>query len=146
MYKRHWVSVCICFLLVFAGSFFLKLNFGDISEVAITVVSIVLAVYIAASSGLLGNPYASEMKKQRDSQLPTKSALGVLATYLRWAGSFSTATITISCIFLFNVEIIHNNLVYQLISSASCGLFAVNIVFMWLVFTFLVNTLTKATK
>ena len=141
MYKRHKVSIAVCMALTIAGTFFLGIDYASIAEIAIT-----LAVYTSVASVLIGNPYAHKMKKVRDSEVKTKTSLGVIASYLRGAGLCSTATIVISTIYLFEVDGIRNPTIYQVCSSLACGLFAVNILFMWLVFKFLVNTLTKAAE
>ena len=146
MYKRHKVSIAVCMALTIARTFFLGIDYASIAEIAITVVAITLAVYTSVASVLIGNPYAHKMKKVRDSEVKTKTSLGVIASYLRGAGLCSTATIVISTIYLFEVDGIRNPTIYQVCSSLACGLFAVNILFMWLVFKFLVNTLTKAAE
>lgn len=100
MYKRHKVSIAVCMALTIAGTFFLGIDYASIAEIAITVVAITLAVYTSVASVLIGNPYAHKMKKVRDSEVKTKTSLGVIASYLRGAGLCSTATIVISTIYL----------------------------------------------
>ena len=100
MCKRHKVSSAVCMVLTIAGTFFLGIDYASIAEIAITVVAITLAVYTSVASVLIGNPYAHKMKKVRDSEVKTKTSLGVIASYLRGAGLCSTATIVISTIYL----------------------------------------------
>ena len=61
-----------------------------------TVMAIAIAVYIGATSVILGSAYAEKMKSQVDPEIRTSSSLGVLASYLRTAGTFGIGTIVIS--------------------------------------------------
>ena len=87
MYKRHKVLLLICIIGTFLMAFFFNWEFEAVAEVAITVASIAMGVYIAAVSALLGSQYAQELKSKTDPEYPTKTLLGVLASYFRLAGA-----------------------------------------------------------
>lgn len=158
MYKNHKKIIIFIFFIIFLISFVLKANYESIANLAISVVSIALAVYIGASSVILGSPFAKKLKEQRDSEIKTKTNLGVLATYLRIAGFSSIITIVISLIYTldFNSGCIYNlftnceslglscDMLFLLFSSFSCSIFVINIVFIWLILLFLINSLTKS--
>lgn len=158
MYKRHKIMTVVLFALTSFLAFVLKADYHSIAEEAIAVVAIALAVYISAASVLLGSPFADRMKKQRDNQIPTKTNLGVLAAYLRTAGFFSLLTIIASSVYVLKLDF--QSVVAALgetgkieemmgcwlrvIAAISCGMFAVNIFFIWLILLFLINSLTKS--
>lgn len=146
MYTHHKVETGIVFLVGVVLSFLIKAAYKDLSFTAITVVSISLAVYIAAMSALLGSPYADKLKAVADKKIKTKSQLGVLATYLQVAGGFSVFTIAISSLYQLASLKISNLLLSQIISSISFGVFAVNILFMWLIFSFLSTALINSAQ
>lgn len=154
MYKRHRILLPVLFLLVSALSYFLYADYSAVAETAVTVVSIALAVYIGGTSALLGSPYAERLKKSRDTEDTTKTSLGVLATYLRLAGLFSIITLVISSVYVLDIDwqtVFHiseeNNIlepILHILSSISCGLFLLNIAFIWLILLFLINSLSKS--
>lgn len=150
MYKRHKLLL----LTVFAGSFFatflLKLDFSPIAEAAITVASIAMGVYIAAVSALLGSNYAKNLKTTTDAEYPTKTLLGVLADYFRIAGVFCVLLIIAGCLYLFPVAWDVSNCfatnIFRCGSAFSYAVFSTNILFLWLILIFLVNSLSKSVK
>lgn len=160
MYKRHKVLIVLLFIMVFCLSAIMKADYDLIAEQSISIMAIAIAVYIGATSVILGSPYATQMKAQPDKEIKTMTSLGVLASYLRTAGAFGIATIVVSTIYVLNVGstimgIIPSGTKYwdflrtsipQMASSFSCGLFAVNIVFMYLILIFLINSMTKSVK
>lgn len=160
MYKRHKVLIVLLFIVVFHLSEIMKANYDRIAEQSISIMAIAIAVYIGATSVILGSPYAAEMKAQPDKEIKTMTRLGVLASYLRTAGAFGIATIVVSTVYVLNVgsmimEIFPPGVKYwdslrvsipQIVSSFSCSLFAINIVFLYLILIFLINSLTKSVK
>lgn len=157
MYKRHKIELCICSIIVLFASYLFKADYRLISEIVITIISIALAVYIAAASVLLGSPFAKELKGQIDREVTTKTLLGVLSTYLRNAGVCSIISIVVSCFYMlspsivlpFNVEVLQRLLgfksfIINVLSAVSCTLFYINIFFLWQIFKFLINSLTKS--
>ena len=158
MYKRHKVASIVLFFTVFLFSFLLKADYYKIAEAAISVVSIALAVYIGAASVILGSEFASKLKKQQDSQIKTKTSLGVLSTYLRIAGISSIVTIIISSIYTLDLDFqsIRNifthwncgeyffKILPVFLSSFSCSLFSINVFFIWLILIFFINAMKKS--
>ena len=88
MYKRHKWLIAVIFVTVFIVAAFLKADYSEIAESSISVMAIAIAVYIGATSVILGSAYAEKMKSQVDPEIRTSSSLGVLASYLRTAGAF----------------------------------------------------------
>lgn len=155
MYKRHKRNVICLSVILLISCYFLRLDYKEIAEVGITVVSIELAVYIAAASVLLGSPYAHNLKHSVDPEIKTKTQLGVLTSYLRAAGILSVLTIVISSVFILLSDVIGFSLtdattltenLYYVASAISLCLFGLNILFLWLIFQFLVNSLGKASS
>lgn len=157
MYKKHKRLITVLFVLIFILSLWLKADYSKIAEANISIMAIAIAVYTGATSVILGSPYATQMKAQPDKEIKTKTSLGVLASYLRTAGAFAIATIVVSTIYALNVGskiigLIPSGAMYwdilrtsipQMASSFACGLFAINIVFMYLILIFLINSMTK---
>lgn len=69
MYFRHKIVIIITYALTSLISFLIKINYLEIAEIAVTVVSIALAVYISAATALLGSNYAKRMRKQQDKKI-----------------------------------------------------------------------------
>lgn len=157
MYRRHKIACAVLFVLTFLAAFILKADYSKMADSAISVVSIALAVYIGAASVILGSDFAGKLKKQQDSQLTTKSSLGVLASYLRIAGICSLLTVIISAIYILDLDIsffdnvlikytqVENAQIFQhLFSALSSSLFVINVFFIWLILIFLINSMTKS--
>ena len=160
MYKSHRRLIVIIFIAVFIATMILSADYSKIAEASISVMSIAVAVYIGATSVILGSTYAEKLKGQVDSKITTSTSLGVLATYLRNAGAFAVVMIVISTIYVLKIDtprpipiLLTNNgwhtigtLILRVVSAISCGLFAVNIVFMYLILLFLINSMSKSVK
>lgn len=158
MYKRHKFLCMAILIVVTVLSFFLNIEYSKIAEIAITVVSIALAVYIGAASSLLGSPYAEKLRSIRDVEDTTKTSLGVLAHYLRAAGFFSMITIIVSSLCLLDIDLpsvlcispakcsllAFLRFLMRVLSAASCGLFFVNVLFIGLILLFLINSISKS--
>ncbi len=106
MYKRHKRQLSICVMATTAMAFMFDWDFTPIAEIAVTVASIAMGVYIAAVSALLGSQYAKDLKGTTDRELPSKTLLGVLADYFRYAGFSCILLILTSCLFLIPSNII----------------------------------------
>lgn len=156
MYKKHKTAVVVVMLSVTAISWIFQFDYENISEIAITVVSIAFAVYIGAISAILGSPYAKRLRSIRDQEIRTKTLLGVFSGYLRTAVLFCILTISTSCLYIFRFG---NRLLFQFpilekiypalgrfACSVSCGLLGINILFMWLVFKFLIVSLSNSAE
>lgn len=157
MYRRHKIECVVLSFLTFLAAIILKADYSKIAEVAISVVSIALAVYIGAASVILGSNFADKLKKQKDRQIKNKTSLGVLATYLRIAGLCGLLTLIISVAYLISLDFssLSNTLAQcgqieylpifrRLFSAISCSLFVLNIFYIWLILIFLINSMTKS--
>lgn len=144
MYNRHKIQIGGCFIGVTVIAFVLNLDFCEISETALTVVSIAMGMYIATVSVLLGSQYAKDLKQKNDPKIKSKTLLGVLAEYFRWAGKLGILIILMSCIYQIPSRIGFPTIVLKLSSAISYGIFAVNILFFWIILMFLVNSLGKS--
>lgn len=146
MYKRHKRQLSICVMAITAMAFMFDWDFTPIAEIAVTVASIAMGVYIAAVSALLGSQYAKDLKGTTDSELPSKTLLGVLADYFRCAGFSCILLILTSCLFLIPSNIMFSPILLKVGSSLSYGVFSSNIFLLWLILVFLVNSLGKSVK
>lgn len=113
-------------------------------DTAITLVSIAVGVYIAAVSALLGSPYAKELKQETDKKKTGNTLLGTLQDYFRCAGKFGVVTIIVSCLYCIPSTYIIPARIMRIGSAIAYGVFSCNILFLWLVFIFLVNSLEKS--
>lgn len=146
MYKRHRRSTALCFLLTSIVAFIFEWEYHAIAEMAVTVASIAMGVYITAVSSLLGSQYSKDLKDKTDPEYKTKTMLGVLADYFRWASISCMLLIVISCLFLIPSNINFLPILLKLGGAISYGLFAANILLIWYVLIFLINSLGKAAK
>lgn len=146
MYKRHKRQLSICVMATTAMAFMFDWDFTPIAEIAVTVASIAMGVYIAAVSALLGSQYSKDLKSTTDRELPSKTLLGVLADYFRYAGFSCILLILTSCLFLIPSNIIFPPIFLKVGSSLSYGVFSSNIFLLWLILVFLVNSLGKSVK
>lgn len=151
MYKRHKIWAAIISSLSFLAAHVFHLDFTNIAEASITVVSIALAVYIAVPSVLLGSPFAKELKATTDAEDKTRSMLGTLSLYLRKAGGFSIATLLSGCWFLLVPNSFDGELTESVAYYARCGLsdlsfalFAINVFFIALITDFLITALMNS--
>ena len=160
MYERHKRLIVIIFIAVLIAAIILNADYSKIAEASISVMSIAVAVYISATSVILGSTYAEKLKGQVDSKITTSTSLGVLAAYLRNAGALAVIMIMISTLYVLKIGtpkpiaiLLTNNgwhtigtLILRVVSAISCGLSAVNIVFMYLILLFLINSMSKSVK
>lgn len=146
MYKRHKCQLLICVMATIAVVLMFDLDFNPIAGIAITIASIAMGVYIAAVSALLGSQYAKNLKGTTDSELPSKTLLGVLADYFRYAGFSCILLILTSCLFLIPSNIMFPPILLKVGCSLSYGVFSSNIFLLRLILVFLVNSLGKSVK
>lgn len=144
MYKRHKKSTTLCFLLISIIAFVFEWEYSAVAEMAVTIASIAMGVYIAAVSSLLGSQYAKDLKSKTDPEYSNKTLLGVLADYFRYAGISCILLIIVSCLFLIPSNIHFPPIFLSLGGSISYGLFVVNIILTWYILIFLINSLGKA--
>ena len=146
MYKRHRRSMILCFVITFIVAFVFEWEYHAIAETSVTIASIAIGVYIAAVSSLLGTQYAKDLKDKTDPEYPSKTMLGVLADYFRCASVSCILLIVVSCLFLIPSNISFFPIFLALSGSISYGLFAINIMLIWYILLFLINSLGKAVK
>ena len=144
MYKEHKVIVIIFSVIVIALELILKLDYYEIADHSISVMSIALGIYIAALTGLLGSKSMSALKNTPDLRVPGKDKLGVLLSYFKQAMFCGLMTIILSYVSIFaNSEKWFEAYpdVILLISIAGFILLALNFLYMWLLFSFVINSI-----
>lgn len=146
MYKRHKRQILLCIIVTTAVAFMFDWSFEPIAEIAVTVASIAMGVYIAAVSALLGSQYAKELKATTDKEQPNKTLLGVLAGYFRYAGISCILLIVVSSLFLIASNISFSPMLLKVGGAVSYALFSSNILLLWIILLFLVNSLGKSVK
>lgn len=149
MYKRHTFALLICFTGIFFFTFKFSYDFGTIAPFALTVSSIIMGVYIATVSALLGSNYAKRLGSVNDKEITGNTLLGVLGNYFDAAGKCCIMLIVLSCLFLiplqtYNTVTHSRHYLILIFSSLSYAIFAINIVFLYLILIFLVNSLRKS--
>lgn len=149
MYKRHKWYALITAVGTFMLSFVTHANYTKLSNDAMTLVSITIAVYLAVPSFMVGSPYADKLKRTADTEKTGMSQLGTLKNYLRDSMLFSILTIVIGSVYslgIVNLGKIYNDKIDldQLFSSLSCAIFALNILFLWLIFKLTLVTMLNA--
>lgn len=139
MYKKHKVICFIAAVVSFFAAYIFNANYSKIADNAMTLVSIVIAVYITVASVLMGSTYAAAIKRIPDKINKGNSLLGTLKDYITDSMAFSILSIIISSLYSFeiiNIGEFWNGKIDgdRLFSALSCAIFALNIVFLWLIF------------
>lgn len=136
------ISVLAGVLSVYCGIKF-QWNYADIAENGLTLSSIVLAVYVAAITGLINSDLAKKMQKSIAARQKDKTQLGVLTQYFKIATSYSIATIFVSSLILLvkapkSTEVV---LFYAWSILSLCGLvfYVENLVLLAMVIRFMLN-------
>ena len=88
--------------------------------------------------------YAKELKQETDKKKTGNTLLGTLQDYFRCAGKFGVVTIIVSCLYCIPSTYIIPARIMRIGSAIAYGVFSCNILFLWLVFIFLVNSLEKS--
>lgn len=144
MYKKDRVFVIIIFFGALTIFSLLGISYRTFAQYALTVNSISFAVYIAAASALLGSEYASDLKKKVDLQIPTKTQLGVLSSYLKYAGNITILSIIISSIYCLPYSIEGFAIVKSSCSVIAYIVFSLSIFYLYLVFKLLISSMIKS--
>ncbi len=147
MYPKHKNIAIAMFFATIVVSYLLKLNFKAIASESISIVSIALAVYAISISNLVGSNLAKAMKATPDKIIKSKTQLGVLKTYIQSAMKVAISTLVISCLVKlipeqtkeFMMEVPEYKTVMEVISAIGFGLFAIDFLFIWLIFDFITN-------
>ena len=141
MQKTHKVLVCIVAALAAICSSYFQLDYRNIASEGMTLSSIALAVYIAAMMGLGGSNLGKKLA-MIPSENPEYTQLWVLRRYFRNAVIFAVLTIVTSSFILLLPQRLPEETVtcsYQILSTMSLAIYAVNLVFMGLVMKFILN-------
>ena len=87
---------------------------------------------------------------KKSKEYPSKTLLGVLADYFRIAGLFCVVLIVAGCLYLiptvWNATGHFATNIFRCGSAFSYAVFSANILFLWLILVFLVNSLSKSVK
>lgn len=141
MEKAHKRILRITAVAVAMISFVCRFDYRDIASEGISLSSIVLAVYVASMMGFIGAKLGEKLANQ-PSQNPEYTQLWVLRTYFRNANVAAVMTIVASSIILLlpeYTEEVSPPLIYQIFSSLSLAVYAVNLIFMWFIIQFIMN-------
>lgn len=140
--KDFVISVIAGVLAIYCGIKF-QWNYADIAESGLTLSSIVLAVYVAAITGLINSDLAKKMQKSIAARQKDKTQLGVLTRYFKIATSYSIATIFVSSLILLVKEPESTEVVlfYAWSILSLCGLvfYIENLVLLAMVIRFMLN-------
>lgn len=155
MYRRHKIIAAGVFLAVMAIALIFDWKFQSVAEIAVTVASIAMGMYIATVSVLLGSPYAQKLKDTTDDKCSTKTHLGILAEYFRFASTTCVILIILSSLFLIPcsdnvnkivIELPYKEVILQFGSALSYAIFAENILMLKIILIFLINSLGKSVE
>ena len=144
LYRKHKIAIGVVAIVIIILEFWLKVDYFEVADHSISVIAIALGIYIAALTALLGSKTMTAMKNAPDPNVPGKSKLGVLITYFRAAMLCGLVSIVISYISIFNKtngwfsNYLHSEIV---LSSLGFALLSLNFLFMWLLFSFIVNSI-----
>lgn len=143
MSRIHKVLVVALAVIIAVLSFLFGFDYGKIASEGLTLSSIVLAVYVAATMGLINTDLAKKLATTPSSQNAEHTQLGQLTIYFKHASLYAIATIVISSIVLLLPEIDPKNtimcLVYQVVSMVGLVVYALNLMFMGLIIRFMLN-------
>lgn len=144
MYKRHVIVTITIGVVIAVLSYFLSFDFRYIAEIAIDIMGIASAVYLAIYPLLQGSENLIKKLATQDSQLPRKTQMGVLNTYLKVGLIMGITSIVCGCIEMLIVGSYEETisklpLWYSLFSSAAIGQFASNFSILWFVGEFMVR-------
>lgn len=149
MYKKHVILLISIGLLTLSISWYFKWQYKVIASDVMSFISIAIGLYIAAISFQFGNKMSEYMKKQ-DKRIPTKTHMGVLCTYLKYATYTGFLAIIDSCGVLIvssmtyiekkeDVEMVcerYPELLY-ILSSIGFSLFSASLIFSAIIFNFI---------
>lgn len=135
---------------LFAGTG-LHLDYANIADSGLTLSSIVLAVYVAAITGMINTELAKNMAMTVDSHNHEKTQLGTLTSYFKSASCCAVLSIAISSIILllpdtFEVTLPKHScqidlisLIQPFFSITGFVVYVENIVFLCLILKFMLN-------
>lgn len=141
MERTHKVLLWCTAVVVAICSYIFRFDYRDIASEGMTLSSIVLAVYVAAMMGLIGAKLGEKLAKL-PSKNPEYTQLWVLRAYFQNAVIFAVLTIVASSIILLmpeSAKVESVNCAFQIVSSLSLAVYAVNLVFMGFIMKFMLN-------
>ncbi len=152
MYKRHKITTITVMVIITVISLVFDLDYEDMAANAIIFNVIALVAYMITISVMLGCPYIKKLRQSTDKEIPTKTALGVCSEYLRVAGISSILTITISSLYVLKFPekllelcpVLCDGIIPDLACAFSCGMLAINVMVMWLIFKFFIISLINS--
>ena len=149
MYKKHVILLISIGLLTLSISWYFKWQYKVITSDVMSFISIAIGLYIAAISFQFGNKMSEYMKKQ-DKRIPTKTHMGVLCTYLKYATYTGFLAIIDSCGVLIvssmtyiekkeDVEMVCERYpeLLHILSSIGFSLFSASLIFSAIIFNFI---------
>ena len=149
MYKKHVILLISIGLLTLSISWYFKWQYKVIASDVMSFISIAIGLYIAAISFQFGNKMSEYMKKQ-DKRIPTKTHMGVLCTYLKYATYTRFLAIIDSCGVLIvssmtyiekkeDVEMVCERYpeLLHILSSIGFSLFSASLIFSAIIFNFI---------
>ena len=149
MYKKHVILLIIVGILVFFVSWHFELQYKVIASDVMAFISIAIGLYIAAISFQFGSKMSEYMKRQ-DEKVHTKTHMGVLCAYLKYATYTGFLAIVDSCSVLIisnmtyiekkeDVEMVCERYpeLLHVLSSIGFSLFSASLIFSVIIFNFI---------
>ncbi|MFR3787378.1 MAG: hypothetical protein ACLTWR_08810 [Agathobaculum desmolans] len=144
MERRDSILTVVIGIITAVCGYIFSLDYLKIAESGLTLSSIVLAVYIAAVTGLINSELAKKMKKTVAASRHDKSQLGILVSYFKIAIFFSVSTILLSSLILLlsapndsSSSIIFS--LWTLLSIIGLVFYVENLVFLVIILRFMLN-------
>lgn len=139
MYKEHKLLLISIFVIVFFIALYFRIDYQRISSDVISIISVFMGIYAISISGLIGSELSKKMKKAQDNKCRTKTELGVLTNYFKYANIIAIMTIILSCI----TNIIEVNINYKvdiyIFYSVCTSLLSINFYFALLIIKFILD-------
>lgn len=136
------ISAMAGVLAIYCGVKF-QWNYADIAEHGLTLSSIVLAVYVAAITGLINSDLAKKMQKSIATWQKDKTQLGVLTQYFKIAVFYSIATIFVSSLILLvkapNPTEVVLSYAWSILSLCGLVFYIENLVLLAMIIRFMLN-------
>lgn len=136
-------------MFVFASSYFLQWDFSVVASDSISIVSIALAIYTISISALIGSNFATILKNTQHTILKDCTQLDVIINYFRWATKTAILTILLSLLiqlknehmvlWIHRIKFLQNINLGRIYSSLCFACLALNFVFIWVIFEFIIN-------
>ena len=155
MERKHKKVSTWLFWIVFVATFFLSWNFKTIASDSISFISIALAIYTVSIGALIGSNFSEKLRDTVHPERKDLTQLDVISNYMKYGIIIAMITILLSLFVQldhsFILGLIHRilkrdilwkilyNIVKQLLMSACFSFLSLNFLFVWYVFTFIIN-------